>query len=182
MERYRITDDASVYFVTFSVVEWLPVFISDTPFRIVADSFRYCHEHKQLRINAYVLMPTHIHAIIFDAEWKSSRLRQTLVDLRRFTGRELVNWCVRSTPPCFAEVLSAHAGEDRDHRFWRPTSHPVALESEPFWRQKLDYLHENPCRKGLVRRGADWRFSSASWYLSEGKSENDVPLTRIDWS
>jgi hypothetical protein len=28
MERYRIADDVGVYFVTMSVVDWLPVFVS----------------------------------------------------------------------------------------------------------------------------------------------------------
>ena len=27
MERYRIQPEAAVYFVTYSIVEWLPVFI-----------------------------------------------------------------------------------------------------------------------------------------------------------
>ena len=32
--------------------------------------------------------------------------------------------------------------DDRDHRFWQPTSHPITLDPEPFWRQKLDDLYE----------------------------------------
>ena len=30
--------------------------------------------------------------------------------------------------------------------------------------QKLNYMHENPVRKGFVERPEDWEFSSASWY------------------
>jgi hypothetical protein len=62
MERYRIVSDAAVYFVTFSIVDWLPIFVSEEPCRIVADSFRFCHEQKALRFNAFVIMPTHLHA------------------------------------------------------------------------------------------------------------------------
>jgi putative transposase len=29
MERYQFFSDGSVFFVTFSVVDWLPVFVSD---------------------------------------------------------------------------------------------------------------------------------------------------------
>jgi putative transposase len=65
MERYRIGDDVGIHFVTMSVVNWLPVFVSDGAFRIVADSFNFCHERKGLRVNAYVVMPTHLHAIVF---------------------------------------------------------------------------------------------------------------------
>ena len=30
MERYRIADDVGIHFLTMSVVEWLPVFVSDS--------------------------------------------------------------------------------------------------------------------------------------------------------
>ena len=41
MERYRITDDAGIYYVTMSVVDWLPVFVSDGACRILADSLNF---------------------------------------------------------------------------------------------------------------------------------------------
>jgi hypothetical protein len=53
--------------------------------------------------------------------------------------------------------------------------------NEAFWQQKVDYLHDNPCRKGLVRRPEQWRFSSAAWYLTEGNAPTDVPITPIAW-
>ncbi len=61
MERYRIQPDAAVYFVTYSIVEWLPIFVTEATFKIVTDSLTYCHRHKHLRINALVIMPTHMH-------------------------------------------------------------------------------------------------------------------------
>jgi hypothetical protein len=45
----------------------------------------------------------------------------------------------------------------------------------------LDYLHDNPCRQGLVRRSDHWRFSSAAWYVSDGVPSVDVPLTPMAW-
>ena len=66
-------------------------------------------------------------------------------------------------------------------RFWQATLHPEWIKTEPFYRQKLDYLHDNPCRKGLVTRPEHWRYSSASYWLSEGKSANDVILSQLEW-
>ena len=50
-----------------------------------------------------------------------------------------------------------------------------------FYLQELDYLHDNPRRKGLVTRAEHWRFSSASYWLSEGKAANDVILSPLEW-
>jgi putative transposase len=78
-------------------------------------------------------------------------------------------------------VFRDAAGEDRDRRVWQPTRHAEAIETERFWQQKFDYVHENPCRKGLVIRAQDWRFSSAAYWISDGASRSDVPLTAIAW-
>jgi REP element-mobilizing transposase RayT len=182
MERYRITSDAAVYFVTYSVVDWLPVFVSESTCRIITDSLNYCHAHKRLGINAYVLMPTHMHAIVFDRDFDARRLQQTLTDSRKYTGRTLCDFFETHQPSSFAAAFRALSTEDRERRFWQPSRHPEAIETELFWRQKLDYLHENPYRKGLVRRAADWRFSSAAFYVSDGGADCDVPISTIDWS
>ncbi len=63
MERYRISNDGAVCFVTMSIVDWLPVFVSEPACRILSDSLNFCHQRKGPRINAYVIMPTHFHAI-----------------------------------------------------------------------------------------------------------------------
>jgi putative transposase len=180
MERYRIADDVGIHFVTMSVVEWLPVFVSEGACRIVADSLKFCNERKGLRINAYVIMPTHLHAIVFLRQFDPDALKHTLIYFRKYTGRRLIEYCERHMPRCFGEVFVASAGADRDRRFWQAGFHPEQIEQEAFYVQKLDYLHDNPCRKGLVKRAEHWRFSSASFWLSEGKVPSDVVLSRLD--
>ena len=181
-ERYQIVDDAHVYFVTYSIVEWLPVFVSDEPCRIITDSLNFCHEKKGLCTSAYVIMPTHMHAIFFDKSFDNERLQRSLADFRKFTGRSLSDYCAGHMPKCFIETLRANSTADRERRFWQPSRHPEAIQSEKFWRQKLGYLHENPCRKGLVARAAHWRFSSAGHYVSDGRESGDVTISSIDWT
>jgi REP element-mobilizing transposase RayT len=181
MELYRIRPDASVYYLTYSVVAWLPVFVSEESCRIVAESLTFCHREKQLRINAYVIMPTHMHLIVFDGDFDTERLVRSLAEFRKYTGRQLSDYCMGHGPKCFLETLRDQAGGDRERRFWQPSRHPEAIQGERFWQQKLDYLHDNPCRKGLVLRPDHWRFSSAAWYMSDGVESVDVPLTAIEW-
>lgn len=181
MERYRFVAEAGAYYVTFSVVDWLPVFVSEAACRIVTDSLNFCHERKGLRTNAFVIMPTHLHAIVFDENWNADSLQRALTDFRKFTGRQLLDYCAGHMPACFGQVFKSQAGGDRERRFWQPSRHPEAILSEGFWRQKIDYLHDNPCRKGLVIRAADWRFSSARWYVSDGREKTDVLLSTLQF-
>jgi len=49
---------------------------------------------------------------------------------------------------------------------------------EELHRKKLDYLHANPVRKGLVNRSTDWRWSSARWYA--WMQTVGVPIDRVE--
>lgn len=179
MEPYRIVSEHAVYFVTFTISEWLPIFVSEHPCQIVVESLNHCHHHKNLRINAYVIMPTHMHAILFDAAFDAERLNRSITDFRKFTGRQLSDYCTAHSP-IFDRALRASAGQDRARQCWQPTRHPEAIYTEHFWRQKVDYLHNNPVRKGLVRQPDHWRYSSASYWLGETKA-SDIMLTPLEF-
>jgi putative transposase len=179
MERYKIHAGVGVYFVTFTVVEWLPVLIDEPPCKIITDSLNYCSTNKNLRINAYVIMPNHLHAVVFDADHDGERLKHTLDDLRKFTGRQLLEYCSQSAPWPYGEIFRKHAGQDRERRFWQPTQHPEGITTEKFWQQKVDYIHMNPCRKGLVRQPEDWRFSSAAYWING--QPVDVQIADVFW-
>ncbi len=181
MERYRFHSDGTLFYITFSVVDWLPVFVSEAACKIIVDSLNYCHRHKGLRTNAYVIMPTHMHAICFHESFAAKELERVLTDFRKFTGRELLDYCLKHAPASFTDVFRKAAGEDRERRFWQPSRHPVQIENEKFWQAKLDYLHANPCRKGLVNQPEYWRFSSAGYWLSGGTIASEVLLTPIYW-
>ena len=79
METCQIQDGVAVYYLTFTVIEWLPVSIAEEPCLIVTESLNYCHDHKALRINAFVRdgasspMPTHVHLILFDQDFDNDR-------------------------------------------------------------------------------------------------------------
>ena len=180
MEKYRIEKEIGLYYVTFSVVEWLPVFIDESACKIVTDSFNFCVRNKHLGVNAFVIMPTHLHAIVFDVGFDSERLKHTLDDMRKFTGRQLADHTAKHLPESFTNEFRQHAGKDRQRRFWQPTQHPVGIFTDEFWGQKIDYLHQNPCRKGLVLRPEDWRFSSALFRLT-GEANEDVNLSDVVW-
>lgn len=179
MEHYRIVAGAGLYYVTFTVVEWLPVFIEERACKIITDSFNFYITNKSLRVNAYVIMPTHLHAILFDTDFQAERLKHTLDDMRKFTGRQLLDYSAKHLPKSFTEEFQASAGKDRERRFWRSTQQPVGITSQGFWKQKMDYLHHNPCRKGLVLCPEEWRFSSARYWLT--RQDNDVQRSDVGW-
>ena len=181
METYQIVEGAGIYYLTFTVVEWLPVFIMEETCLIMTNSLNYCHQHKHLRINAFVIMPTHVHLIVFDADFDNERLKQTLRDMRQYTGRMLADVCEKRLPAAFGQTIRQTQRTDRARQFWQQSKHPVAIWSAGFWQTKVTYLHDNPRRKGLVTDVVAWRFSSAGYWLGEPPGETDVVLSAVVW-
>jgi len=181
IERYRIVEGIGIYFVTFTIVEWMPVFIEEATCKIITESLNFSINNKRLGVNAYVIMPNHMHAIVFDKDFDNARLKHTLDDLRKFTGRQLLDYADANLPNPFGQTFRENAKEDRQRKFWQSTQHPEGIFTERFYRQKFNYIHLNPVRKGLVRSAVDWRFSSAGYWLgpdvgqeSNVKREHDV--------
>jgi putative transposase len=181
MEKYRIVEGIAAYFVTFTVGEWLPVFIDESTCKIITESLNFCITNKFLRVNAYVIMSNHMHAVLFDSDFDTERLQHTLDDFRKFTGRQLSDYCDKHFASVFWETLRKHAGKDRERRFWQPTKHAEGIFTEKFYVQKVNYIHLNPVRKGLVRLPEDWRFSSAAYWLRGNAEASDVKLSEIFW-
>jgi REP element-mobilizing transposase RayT len=61
---YKITDQESVYFCTFTIVQWANISTRKVYRDIVVDSFNYCIKAKGLRVHAYVFMSNHIHYFV----------------------------------------------------------------------------------------------------------------------
>ncbi|KAA3661075.1 MAG: hypothetical protein DWQ04_17495 [Chloroflexi bacterium] len=181
METCQIQEGVAIYYLTFSVIEWLPVFISKETCLIVTESLNFCHHKKSLRINAFVIMPTHIHLILFDADFNVDRLRKTLRDMQKFTGRKLTDYCDQHMPKTFRAAMHQSGRKDRERQFWQQSRHPMAIWTTEFWQTKFAYIHNNPRRKGLVHQGTAWRFTSAAYWLLDPPGKTDVLLTGIEW-
>jgi putative transposase len=102
-------------------------------------------------------MPNHVHLIAFDKSFDNARLQQTLTDFRKFTGRILADYIDMNLPDSLKKVIRTTSVTDRVRRVWQSGWHAEGLISESFWEQKMDYIHENPVRKGYVRLPEHWR-------------------------
>jgi REP element-mobilizing transposase RayT len=174
MASYKFMDGVYVYFVTFPIIDWLIIFINPEPIEIINDSLRYCINNKHLCIHAYVIMPNHIHQIVFDSNFDNDRLGKTLTEFRKFTGNKLANYIDNTLAESFSLVTRSKALNDRIRQVWLPGWHAEGLASEAFLSQKMDYIHENPVRKGFVKYPEHWIHSSAGYWICDG--EGEIPI------
>ena len=177
MDAYQFQEGVFVYFVTFSITDWLSIFINPETIQIIIESLSFCIDKKHLRINAYVIMPNHIHMIVFDEELNTQRLKQTLMEFRKFTGHQLADYVDNHLPSTISAVIHNRNLEDRQRQVWQPGWHSEGIISEEFWEQKLNYIHMNPVKKRFVKYPEHWRYSSAGYWIN-GEA-GDVAVTDL---
>jgi REP element-mobilizing transposase RayT len=161
--RYRVLEPHAPHFVTSSVVAWLPIFTTAARCDILVDSLKYCREHKQLRVFAWVIMDNHFHAVLGAPD-----LPRVMADFKRHTAQRIVEQLERERCEWLLnqfEFFRAKYKTESSHQVWQEGFHPQAITDDQTWEQKLDYIHNNPVVRGLVAGPEHWRYSSAHEWL-----------------
>jgi len=177
MSHYKI-HEGYLHFLTLTVVDWVDIFTRPIYAETVIESLAYCQREKGLLLNAYVIMPNHIHML---AGGKGNSLSNILRDFKQFTSRRIVEQ-VKTEPESrrqwllqrFREVAQS-GNRVRYNQFWQAGNHPKVCYSEKFTRQKLNYIHQNPVKARLVYNPEDYVWSSARDYAG-GRGPIDVDL------
>lgn len=81
-----------------------------------------------------------------------------LRDFKRFTSVKFKS----NLETTELSVLKLFVDDEGKYRFWMDTNAPKKIENPEFYLQKLNYIHENPVRKGYVAKAEYWIWSSAN--------------------
>ena len=156
-------------FVTTAVRNWTPILSDQALAREVALQLHETSSHFETSVIAYVIMPSHVHAILgLKRVQELSRLMQAFKAL-----------ATMRVVPMLSSEQRAQFGADRKFQFWRPRFDDLIIWSEEQFRTKVEYIHNNAVKAALSERGIDYRFSSArDWLLGEA---GVIPIDKT-WS
>jgi len=165
-------DKYNCFFITTTFNDWMPLFINDNYYKIVIDSIRYCLDKYNAQLIAYVLMPNHLHMVLFynDKVDVSGFMR----DLKKYTSvkiRDMLFADERKEE--IKKILYVKHGQN--YKVWKTRFDAVIIKHGKVLVTKMKYIHENPLRKGLVEREEDWKYSSAGYYKTE--KQGLLPIT-----
>ncbi|MCF8347974.1 MAG: transposase [Bacteroidales bacterium] len=181
-DRYTITDQNALHFLTFTVINWVDVFTRSEYKQELVDSMNYCIKEKGLIVFGWVIMSNHMH-VIWQAD-EGYKLSEIIRDYKKFTAKRIIHlitegpesrkeWMLKQF-----ELAGARIKRVTKYKFWKDNNHAVYLgESDTkMMEQKLEYIHENPVKAMLVRNAEDYIFSSACDNASERGLVNIVHL------
>jgi putative transposase len=174
--RYKIDPDFNMYFITSTVVDWVPLIINENISVIIIESYKFCQTNKQLFIYGYVIMPNHFHMIISMEEPRN--IPNVIRDMKRHISQEITS-CLTSleSHKNLSWVKQFHG--NKINKVWQEGYHPKAILSEKMFNQKLEYIHNNPILKGFVEKPEYWKYSSARNYMNDDHSIIKLDIDRL---
>lgn len=169
-DGYKIRDQKLPHFITATVVDWVDVFTRKNYRDIIVECLDYCIKNKSMILYGYVIMSNHIHMI---AQSDKGNLSDLLRDFKKFTASKIIEK-MKSDPESrrewmlerFQLATESHS-RNKNYQFWQYGNHPEEIYSNKFMWSKLDYIHLNPVRAGLVEKASNYIYSSASNYVSD---------------
>jgi REP element-mobilizing transposase RayT len=183
-EGYLIRDQSKAHYLTATVVDWIDIFTRKIYRDCIIESLKYNIKYKKLIVFGYVIMSNHIHLII---QAEDENLSDVLRDFKKFTSSSILKM-IQSEPESrrewmldrFKKATRSHC-RNKNFQFWQYGNHAEEIFSKKFLWSKLDYIHFNPVKAGIVYKVQDYVYSSASNYiLNKGLLDVtlvDVPLT-----
>jgi len=123
----------------------------------------YCRANKGFKIFAYAILDNHLHLLV-----SGDNLANTIKDLKRHTARKIINLAQKEEKLWLLNQLKYYKLKhktDSDYQVWQEGFHPKQIITEEMLRQKIEYIHHNPVRIGMVEKAEDWLYSSARNYL-----------------
>ena len=177
--RRAIIEKDGIYFITFTCKNWLPLFELTNSYDVV---YKWCDHLKENGhyITGYVILPNHLHVLIgFKALTQS--INTIVSNGKRFIAYEIVKRLQEQNNTAILKtlsdgVISSDRRREKLHQVFENSFDAKECRREEFIKQKLSYMHENPCKGvwNLAGSPSEYLHSSALFYQTAKHSIFEV--------
>ena len=178
--QFQVSRDSPALFVTAVASHRLPVFRTDAIKTVTCNAINEARNSCGFLLFAYVVMPDHIHLLTNQVESSSRVLRY----VKGITARRVINYLKEQDyQSSLNKLRNQKSRRNHEYSLWQQEKNVFSVFSEKKFMEKVNYIHMNPVRAGLVERPSDYRWSSAR--IWQGCPIEDEPLSvdikRIRW-
>ena len=159
----------SIYFVTFTCFNWRCLFDLSGAWHTVYKWFDALFS-KGIRVTGYVVMPNHIHSLLYFPEMPKS-LNTMVGNAKRFMAYDIIAGLEERKQVALLNELHSYVKKNEKKKGQRHKVFEESFDAKECWTrefivQKLDYIHRNPVSKKwqLVNDFVEYPYSSASFY------------------
>ena len=137
LKRYQ--QARQLHYITFNCYQHAPHLATAAARDLFEQTLERLRRWYGFYVNAYVVMPEHVHLLVSEPE--RGTLAVAIQMLKQIVSRKL-------------------HGSATGAAFWQRRYYDFNVWSRRKLVEKMQYIHQNPVRRGLVARAKDWRWSS----------------------
>ena len=154
----------------------MPLLATDGRLLILSECINNAIDPEKYRLIAFVLMPEHIHLLVYPLEPKPE-LGRLLAAIKRPVSRRVKESLINGQSWLIEKLTVRERPGKIVFRFWQEgPGYDRNLQTERAILAAIDYTHLNPVRRGLCQQAREWKWSSARFYESDGQlQEKDFP-------
>ena len=173
--RINQANENETHFLTITVIEWIDIFTKPEYYKIIIDSLSFCRKNKGLLLYEYVIMTNHLHLIVRAKD--NYHLSQIISDFKKHTTRQIFKILESDNRKYILTLIKNSYSKKLGYndQIWKRENHAEAIASEKFFFEKINYVYNNPVKRGFVSRAEDWLYSSA-----RNRLLNDDSLIELD--
>lgn len=155
-----------VHYVTFSCYKRRKLLTPDICKRIVIGTLGSQLRRQNGTCLGFVVMLDHVHAMVWFPD--EHQISLFMNKWKKLTSKQVAMTYARDFPNYWAKL------DEREY-VWQVRYYDFNIYSEKKMHEKLEYMHNNPVRAGLVKEICEWPWSSAQWW-HQGKSVG-IPIS-----
>jgi REP element-mobilizing transposase RayT len=109
-------------------------------------------------------MDNHFHAVM-----QHDDLTNIMKSIKGFTAKEIIKTLKNDKKDWLLNQLGYYKLKHKtksEYQVWQESFHPQQIISDKMLRQKVEYIHFNPVKRGYVTRPEYWKYSSAAYYAT----------------
>jgi putative transposase len=146
------------FFFTVVTYDRKPIFSDKAKIQILRESFRYAKSRHPFQINAFVLLPDHLHCILTLPDEDHDYSTRWMLIKSHFSRK-----C--SIPDSY---ISASRKAKREKTIWQRRFWEHQIVDETDFINHVEYIHFNPVKHGYVDSAINWRYSSFRKFVTLG--------------
>jgi len=160
--RYKIYEPTHPHFITCTILHWIPIFTRVETTDIIFESLKYLQQSDNLKIYSYVILENHLHLVA-----SSDDIGKSMKKFKTHTAKEILKLLqdrgVKTILEQLAFYKKAHK-KNTTYQLWQEGIQPKLIQGEKMMIDRINYIHNNPIKRGYVDEAVHWRYSSARDY------------------
>ena len=162
MKLKHYDHDGRARFITFCTHKKIPLLTNNVIRHIVIDSIAAQRIEYGFLLIGYVIMPDHVHLVFIPGI--DTGIGSIVGKIKRISSKRILKILKTEKANSIIEKLTIFRdGKDRPV-FWQRRCYDHNCRSEKSMWEKVNYCHNNPVKRGLVKNPGDWEWSSYRWY------------------